>query len=78
MSKTLTLDMKQLMEIFEAGVARGENEQSSYDWGTRASGTRKETFADAIHEIVNAGLKYDDPRYVDRITIYDEWLKDIT
>ena len=28
MSKTLTLDMKQLMEIFEAGVERGEDEYS--------------------------------------------------
>jgi hypothetical protein len=78
MSKTLTLDMKQLMEIFEAGVARGEDEQSSYDWGTSASGTRKEKFADAIYETVNAGLTWDDPRKIDRITIRDEWLKDIT
>jgi hypothetical protein len=78
MSKTLTLDMKQLMEIFEAGVARGEDEQSSYDWGTRASGTRKEKFADAIYDIVNVGLKWDDPRKVERETIQDQWLKDIT
>ena len=78
MTKTLTLDMKQLMQIFEAGVARGEDEQSSYDWGSKAYGTRKEKLADAIYEIVNEGLKYDDLRYVDRITIYDEWLKDIT
>ena len=78
MTKLLTLDMKQLMEIFEAGVARGEDEQSSYDWGTSASGTRKEKFADAIHDIVNAGLTWDDPRKIDRITIRDQWLKDIT
>ena len=70
--------MKQLMEIFEAGVARGEDEQSSYDWGTSASGTRKEKFADAIYETVNVGLTWDDPKKIDRITIRDEWLKDIT
>lgn len=78
MTKLLTLDMKQLMEIFEAGVTRGEDEQSSYDWGTSASGTRKEKFADAIYEIVNNGLEWDDPRKIDRITIQDQWLKDIT
>lgn len=70
--------MKQLMEIFEAGVARGEDEQSSYDWGTCASGTRKGELAVAIHKIVNNGLKWDDPNRVVIEIIRDQWLKDIT
>jgi hypothetical protein len=77
MIKQLTLDIKQLMEIFEAGVARGEDEQSSYDWGTSATGSRRGCFASAIREIVNDGLKWDDPNRIEIETIRDQWMKDI-
>lgn len=77
MTKQLTLDIKQLMEIFEAGVARGEDEQSSYDRGTRATGSRRGCFASAIDEIINDGLKWDDPNRIEKETIRDEWMKDI-
>lgn len=67
-----------MLYIFEAGIEQGEDEQSSYEWGTYATTSRKQRFSRAIYDIVNRGLGWDDPHRVEIETINDEWLKDIT
>lgn len=46
---TLTID--QIVEIFKAGMRRGEEEATAYDWGTTASGRASDDLLEALVEI---------------------------
>lgn len=60
----LALTFEQIQTIYKAGIRRGEEEASAYDWGTRASGDTDDNLSEAIHDIANAGKAFGDPLYV--------------
>ena len=51
--------------VYKAGIRRGADEASSYDWGCSATGDEYDNLIEALHDYWNAGLKYDDPSYRD-------------
>ena len=55
---------EQVQAIYRAGMRRGEDEASAYDWGTSASGDADDNLAEAIHDIANEGKGFGDPLYV--------------
>lgn len=67
MTHTFTVD--QIKEIYNAGVKRGNDEAVAFEWGGAPQGNFFDGFIDAVHEIVNEGIKFDDPRYVDYDTV---------
>ena len=73
--KTFTLTMKQVIDIFRAGVDRGQSEASAFEWGCSAGGGKFDKLEDAIEEIVNEGIRWDDPNNVKFETIR-EWIKE--
>lgn len=50
--------------VFKAGVKRGQDEATAFDWGASPSGEFYDQLDDALHEFNNEGLAYDDPGYL--------------
>lgn len=73
--KTLTVTMKQVIDIFRAGVDRGQSEASAFEWGCSPGGTKFDKLEDAIEKIVNEGNRWDNPNNVTFETIR-EWIKE--
>lgn len=44
----LTLTPAQIVEIYEAGIKRGNEESTAYEWGSRPSGAKLQELEDAI------------------------------
>lgn len=61
---TVNLTLEQIRLIFKAGMKRGSDEATAYDWGCSANGSPDDELSDALHDIANEGLKYGDDRYV--------------
>jgi hypothetical protein len=58
------LDWKLLKAVYAGGIRRGADEASAYEWGAHPTGKQYDDLAEAIHDHVNDGRKYDDPAYV--------------
>lgn len=43
MTKTFTLTLDQIADVFRAGVACGEDSATAFEWGSRATKNRAET-----------------------------------
>ena len=54
--KTMTLTMDQIKEIYDAGVERGNDEATSYDWGGSPRNAYHDNLIDAIFDIVNKNM----------------------
>lgn len=74
--KKFTLNKEQLISVFNAGIERGEDQASSYEWGCCPHGKKLDNLVDAIYDIVNTGKTWDDPKYVARETVED-WFKEL-
>lgn len=61
----LTLDFAAIDEIYKAGVRRGNDEATSYEWGSSPSGKFHDELIDALHDILNAGKGWDDAGHRD-------------
>lgn len=72
--KTFTFTVDQIKEIYRAGVRRGEEVQSSYDWGSNASGGEFDQCVDAMHDMVNDGMDWNDPNRTD-YDVVRAWFK---
>lgn len=72
--KTFTFTIDQIKDIYQAGVRRGEEVQSAYDWGSNASGGQFDQCVDAMFDIVNQDQKWCDPGYTDYNTVV-AWFK---
>ena len=71
--KTFTFTIDQVKAIYEAGIRRGTDEQSAYDWGCYTSGGKYSELVDAIYDIVNETKQWGAPDYTDWSTI-KEWI----
>lgn len=59
------LTMDQIKEIYEAGIRRGNEEATAHEWGSSPSGTKFGELEDTLHDILNEGVKWGEPGYVD-------------
>jgi hypothetical protein len=73
--KTFTFTIEQIKQIYQAGIRRGNEEQSAYDWGGRASGGEYDECVEAIHDIVNEGTQWGAPNYTEWGAI-EAWFKE--
>jgi hypothetical protein len=58
-----TLTMDQIKTIYEAGIRRGADEGTAYEWGGQTSGGKFDELTDTMHDILNVDLKFDDANY---------------
>ena len=50
---TIILTIEDIKDIYEAGIRRGEEQQSSYDWGSTPYGQKFDECISALYDIVN-------------------------
>ena len=72
--QTFTFTIDQIKEIYQAGIKRGSDEATAFEWGSHASGKQYDECVDAIHDIVNADKNWGDPDYVD-YSVVEGWFK---
>jgi Holliday junction resolvase RusA-like endonuclease len=73
--KTFTFTIKQIKDIYRAGIRRGEEVQSAYDWGSSSYGTEIDNCVEAVCDIINEGIGWDDEKYTDFSTV-EKWFKE--
>jgi hypothetical protein len=73
--QTFLFSVEEVKKIYQAGIRRGGDEQSAHDWGCRPSGKEYDECIDALHDILNDGVKWDDPNYTD-ISEVEKWFKE--
>lgn len=56
--RTFTFTIEQIKEIYSAGIRRGEEVQSAYDWGSSPNGKIYDECVGAIFDIINHGKKW--------------------
>jgi hypothetical protein len=61
---TIALTLDQVRAIYKAGILRGNDEATSFDWGCSPSGKEDENLAEALHEIANEGRAWASEHYV--------------
>lgn len=74
MTKTFEFTVEDIKDIFEAGIRRGSEEATSFEWGSTTSGNKFDECIDAFHDIINKGKSWD----ADNIVSFDEikkWFK---
>ena len=72
--QTFTFTIEQIKDIYDAGVRRGEDRQSAYDWGSNVTGKHYDECVDALHTCLNDGYSYGDPGYTD-LHVVESWFK---
>jgi hypothetical protein len=58
-----TFTIEQIREIYEAGVRRGSDEATSYDWGVSPDGNKFDELVEVMSNIVNEGKTFTDDDY---------------
>lgn len=53
--KTFIFTIEQIKDIYRAGIRRGNDEATSFEWGSTPSGKEFDECIDAIYDIVNEG-----------------------
>lgn len=56
----LTLSPAQIKYIYEAGIKRGSDEATAFDWGCNASGNHYDGLIEAVHSILNTDVTWED------------------
>jgi len=73
--KTFTFTIEQIKDIYRAGIRRGEEVQSAYDWGSTPSGKEFDGCIEAIYDIINEGKKWEDIDYFN-YDVVERWFKE--
>lgn len=69
------LTLEDIIDIFRAGVDRGNDEATSYEWGCSPTSSFNSCLAYAIKDVLNKDKKWDDSDYIQVETVM-EWIKD--
>jgi len=72
--KTFTFTIEQIKDIYRAGIRRGGDEQTAYDWGCSPSGGEYDECIDAIYDIVNKNIEWGEEGHTD-YPIIERWFK---
>lgn len=72
--RTFVFTIEQIKDIYRAGIRRGEDVQSASDWGCSPSGKEFDGCVDAMHDIVNEGIKWGEEGYTEYVTV-EKWFK---
>lgn len=74
--KLFTLTAEQVKQIYRAGISRGQEEEASFQCGSRVGNSwQYDRLVDAIYIIENEGKGWKDKDYVDFVAI-ESWFKE--
>lgn len=68
-----TFTFEQVKQIYEAGIRRGESQQSAYEWGCSAGGSKWDDAIEIIVDIVNAQVPVEN--HYDTYKVVEGWFK---
>lgn len=71
----MTLTIEDIKEIYEAGIRRGEEQQSAYDWGSVPISRKFDECISSLYDIVNKdknSIDHDD--YIEYSEV-ERWFK---
>lgn len=71
---TFVLTAEQIKDIYRAGMRHGEEEATSSQCGSRVTGHEYDELIDAIHTIVNEGVRFEEQSYI-RYNTVEDWFK---
>lgn len=60
--------------VYRAGIRRGEDEATAFEWGSRASGGQYDNLVEALYDFVNHGVEFGHADYKDWDAI-EAWVK---
>lgn len=65
------LTMDNIKEIYKAGIRRGNEESSAYEWGCQPSGRLYDELESELQDILNGygKVRWGDPEYVDYVMV---------
>jgi hypothetical protein len=75
MEKSFNFSIEDIKKIYRAGMRRGSEEATSYEWGCRPCGDEYDECVEEIDEIINDGKSFNDESRTD----YEEiksWFKE--
>lgn len=72
-----TLTPKQILEIYEAGIRRGGEEYSAYDWGGCPSGNKLDELEDVLVWDSTSSCRIDLVEYDDKKIWWEEFKNEI-
>jgi hypothetical protein len=73
--RKFTFTIEQIKKIYSAGIRRGNEEATAFEWGESASGSYYGECVMAVHDIVNESFKWDETGYTNYQTI-EKWFKE--
>jgi hypothetical protein len=73
--KTFTFTIEQIKDIYRAGIHRGQEEATAFEWGSSPTSKEFDELEEAIHTIVNEGKAWDQEGYIDIFTI-EKWFRE--
>ena len=66
-TETYAFTIEQIKAIYAAGIKRGGDEATAFDWGCRASGGQFDELEEALDDIWNDGKPFEDRLSYDEI-----------
>jgi hypothetical protein len=72
--KTFTFTIEQIKEIYRAGIRRGIDVQSAYDWGSSPTSKEFDECVSVIYDIVNEGINWGKEGYTD-YPVIESWFE---
>lgn len=72
---TLTLTIEDIKRIYEAGIRRGEEQQSSFDWGSPPMSKKYDECISALYDVVNKEKNSIDHEDYIHYSIVESWFK---
>jgi hypothetical protein len=73
--KTFTFTIEQIKDIYRAGIRRGQEEATAFDWGSTPTGNEFDECVSAIYDIVNEGKDFWADDRID-YNVVEEWFQE--
>jgi len=71
----ITLTIEDIKEIYQAGIRRGEEQQSAYDWGSSPMSKKFDDCISALYDIVNKNKNSIDHDDYIKYSVVERWFK---
>lgn len=62
--KTFILTLEEVKEIYRAGIARGHDEEASFQCGSRTVGKEFDNCVNTLYDMLNEGKKWDSDDWI--------------
>jgi len=73
--KTFTFTIEQIKDIYRAGIRRGEEEATAFEWGSSPTSKEFDGCVEAVYDIINEGKKWEDIDYFN-YSVVERWFQE--